>query len=77
MLWPRKCRRVFGVSGRDTSRWYNGYSGYGRHLLGLFTEEGDQVVPVLALLETTEGHLGARNVLLGVLKVLELCYPEN
>lgn len=28
-------------------------------------------VPVLSLLEATEGHLGARNVLLGVLKVLE------
>lgn len=32
----------------------------------------DQVVPVLVLLQTTEGHLGARNVLLGVLKVGEL-----
>ena len=31
----------------------------------------DQVVPVLGLLETTEGHLGTRDVLLGVLKVLE------
>lgn len=28
-------------------------------------------VAVLGLLETTEGHLGARNVLLGVLEVLE------
>ena len=28
-------------------------------------------VPVLGLLEATEGHLGARNVLLGVLEVLE------
>lgn len=41
-------------------------------LLGLFPEESDQVVPVLGLLETTESHLGARNVLLWVLKVLEL-----
>lgn len=32
----------------------------------------DQVVPVLALLQTTEGHLGAGNVLLGVLEVFEL-----
>lgn len=31
----------------------------------------DQVVPVLLLLETTEGHLSAGNVLLGVLEVLE------
>lgn len=44
---------------------------FGR-LLGLVAEEGDEVVPVLGLLETTEGHLGARNVLLGVLEVLEL-----
>jgi len=28
-------------------------------------------VPVLSLLEATESHLGARNVLLGVLEVLE------
>lgn len=31
-----------------------------------------QVVAVLALLETTEGHLGTGDVLLGVLEVLEL-----
>ena len=27
----------------------------------------DQVIPILSLLETTESHLGARDVLLGVL----------
>ena len=43
-----------------------------RRLFGLLLEEGDQIVAVLWLLETTEGHLGARNVLLGVLEVLEL-----
>jgi hypothetical protein len=32
----------------------------------------DQVVAVLGLLQTTESHLGTRNVLLGVLEVLEL-----
>lgn len=32
----------------------------------------DQVVPVLLLLQTTESHLGSGDVLLGVLKVLEL-----
>ena len=32
----------------------------------------DQVVPLLALLQTTEGHLGTRDVLLGVLEVGEL-----
>jgi hypothetical protein len=41
-------------------------------LFGLVLKEGDQVVTVLGLLETTEGHLGTRNVLLGVLEVLEL-----
>ena len=32
----------------------------------------DQVVPVLVLLEAAEGHLGAGDVLLGVLEVVEL-----
>jgi len=32
----------------------------------------DEVVPVLLLLEAAKGHLGAGNVLLGVLKVVEL-----
>lgn len=31
----------------------------------------NQVIPVLLLLQATEGHLGARNVLLGVLEVGE------
>ena len=43
-------------------------------LFGLLLKEGDEVVTVLGLLETTEGHLGARDVLLGVLEVLELKY---
>lgn len=43
-----------------------------RRLCGLLLEEGDEVVAVLGLLETAEGHLGAGNVLLGVLEVLEL-----
>jgi len=42
------------------------------HLSGLFLEEGDKVVAILGLLQATEGHLGTRNVLLGVLEVLEL-----
>lgn len=42
-------------------------------LLRLFAQEGDEIVPVLALLQTTESHLGSRNVLLWVLEVLELC----
>lgn len=38
----------------------------------------DEVVPLLALLETTEGHLGTGDVLLGVLEVGELrnCVSE-
>ena len=41
-------------------------------LLGLVLEVGDQVVPVLGLLETAESHLGARDILLWVLEVLKL-----
>jgi len=50
--------------------WYK-RSYYERRLFGLLSEEGDQVVTVLGLLETTESHLGSGNVLLGVLEVLE------
>lgn len=43
------------------------------HRVRLVGKDGrDQVVPVLGLLQTTEGHLGARNVFLGVLEVFEL-----
>jgi hypothetical protein len=41
-------------------------------LFGLLLEEGDQVISVLGLLETTEGHLGAGDEFLGVLEVVEL-----
>ena len=44
----------------------------GGRLLCLLAEEGDQIVPVLALLQATKCHLGAGDVLLRVLKVLEL-----
>ena len=40
-------------------------------LFGLLLKEGDEVVAILGLLETTESHLGAGDVLLGVLEVLE------
>lgn len=39
-------------------------------LLGGFLQVGDQVVSVLGLLQPTESHLGTRNVLLGILKVV-------
>jgi len=48
-----------------------------RRLFGLFLEEGDQIITVLGLLEATEGHLGAGNVLLRVLEVLELVLLAN
>jgi len=38
-------------------------------LSGRLLEVGNQVLAVLLLLETTKGHLGAGNVLLGVLEV--------
>jgi hypothetical protein len=50
---------------------YQQWSSKGR-LSGGLLEVGDEVVSVLGLLETAEGHLGARDVLLGVLEVLEL-----
>lgn len=37
----------------------------------------DEIIPVLILLQTTKGHLGAWDVLLWVLKVLELIFPEG
>lgn len=44
------------------------------YLFGLGLEEGDQVVPVLWLLETAKSHLGAWNILLGILEVVELVF---
>jgi hypothetical protein len=41
-------------------------------LFGGFLEVSDQVVAILALLETGKSHLGAGDVLLGVLEVIEL-----
>lgn len=40
-------------------------------LSGRVLEEGNEVVSVLGLLETSEGHLGTGNVLLWVLEVIE------
>jgi hypothetical protein len=48
------------------------WRGVARCLFGLLLEEGDKVVAVLWLLETAESHLGAGDVFLGVLEVLEL-----
>lgn len=42
-----------------------------RNLGGVLLEVGDEVVPLLGLLETTEGHLSTGNELLGVLEVGE------
>jgi len=38
-----------------------------------FLEESDEVIPVLCLLQTSKGHLGARDVLFRVLEVVEQC----
>ena len=32
----------------------------------------DEIVPILLLLQTTKGHLGAGDIFLGILQVLEL-----
>lgn len=43
--------------------------------VGLFcfiAEEGNEVVPVLALLQATESHLGAWYILFGILKIFKL-----
>lgn len=48
--------------------WYK----KGRHLFGLVAEEGDQVVPILRLLQSTESHLGTGDIFLGVFEVFEL-----
>ena len=40
-------------------------------LTHLLLHVGNEVVAVLGLLETSEGHLGAGDVLLGVLEVLK------
>ncbi len=45
---------------------------YRSRLLGLLAQPGDQIVPVLALLQATESHLGAGDVFLGVLEIFEL-----
>lgn len=69
-----------GLVERDYRRVMTGPVGSGdeesvqrgmERLFGLVLEEGDEVVAVLGLLETTKGHLGTGNVLLGVLEVLE------
>jgi hypothetical protein len=44
------------------------------HALSFNENIRDQVVPVLLLLQSTESHLCARDVLLWVLEVLELLF---
>jgi hypothetical protein len=53
--------------GHFVSERWRGSVEVAKRLFGLSLKEGDQVVAVLGLLETTEGHLGAGDVLLGVL----------
>jgi hypothetical protein len=63
---------ITGRGCKSTGAARIGSKGIEAHLLGLLAQVGDQIVPVLALLETTEGHLCAWDVLLWVLEVLEL-----
>jgi hypothetical protein len=44
------------------------------HALSFNENIRDQVVPVLLLLQSTESHLCARDILLWVLEVLELLF---
>lgn len=50
-----------------------------RDLLGGRLQVGNQIATLIGLLETSEDHLGARDVLLGVLQVLEqrILVPGN
>jgi len=70
-------KRILGRKGIREGSWRVGEGRIsvwdGRRLLGLLLEEVNQVVAVLGLLETTKGHLGTGDVLLGVLEVLVLC----
>jgi len=43
-------------------------------LLGSLLEVGDEVIPVLGLLQASERHLGTRDVLFRVLEILEECF---
>lgn len=63
VLQVERCRVVPWSRWRCVSFW---------RLLRLVSEESDQVVPVLRLLETAERHLCAWDVFLWVLEVLEL-----
>lgn len=48
-------------------------------LFGILLEESNEIIPVLLLFQTTEGHLSARNVLLGIFEVgkQSLVFPSN
>jgi len=66
--------RVVGVSGAANECVVvvvdlEGRCGGWVRLFGLLAQEGDQIIPILALLQTTESHLRAGDVLLGVLEV--------
>jgi hypothetical protein len=59
-------RTIFNVYHIGTRRTKLTFVTGKESLFGLLLEEGDEVVSVLGLLQATEGHLGAGNVLLGV-----------
>ena len=42
------------------------------HTIGTRLEERDEIISILALLEPSKRHLGAWDILLGVLEIFEL-----
>jgi len=69
MFRPRLSKEIRVFSSVRLVSYYKGWRPLARNLSSGVLEVGNEVVPVLLLLETTKGHLGARNVLLGVLEV--------
>lgn len=68
--------REGGIDSRRSKRCAD-FKGEGERRAG--SNLRNQVIPVLLLLETAEGHLGARDVLLGVLEVREegVMFPHD
>lgn len=71
----RSRKRVVNLGGVVLEEAAERLAGVAPHCSKLGVEIGDirdQVVSLLGLLQTTEGHLGTGDELLGVLEVLEL-----
>jgi hypothetical protein len=55
------------LENRELCRNYRSRVSSAQRLFGLLAQEGDEIISVLGLLQATESHLGAGNVLLWVL----------